>query len=123
MRQIMPVAATLAALAGAATAETIRCQSQGYCTLERECFPDSSIMQVEIAPDGSARYGWITEDMYWFEAPVTRRSNSRAWINTSLPDATQTLVITDAGEGAFQITSQFGGEFYASMQVLVCRGK
>jgi hypothetical protein len=120
---MITLCAALMALGGTAAAERLRCQSQGYCTLERECFPDSSVMQVEIAPDGSARYAWMSGDMMWFEAPGTRKGAIRVWVNQSLDGAAQTLVIGDSGEGTFQIATDFEGMFYASMQVLACRGK
>jgi hypothetical protein len=119
----MVLAAVLMAGGSIAAAETLRCQSEGYCTLDRECFPDSSVMRVDIAPDGSARYAWISDDMMWFEAPGTRKGTIRVWVNQSLGGSAQTLVISDTGEGTFQIATDFEGMFYASMQVLTCRGK
>ncbi len=78
---------------------------------------------VDVAPDGSARWAWVTDDMYWFEAPGRRDGAMRIWVNESVEGGTQTLVIMDSGEGSFQIASDLGNMFYASMQVLSCSGK
>jgi hypothetical protein len=122
MTRVAIIASALLAGTGA-MAETIRCQSQGYCTMERECFDDSSVMRIEVAPDGSARWSWVTDDPYWFEAPGRRAGAMRIWVNESVEDGTQTLVITDNGQGTFQIASDLGDFFYASMQVLACSSK
>jgi hypothetical protein len=120
----MRLAILFLALAGTGVqAETLRCESLGYCTMERECFDDSGVMRVDVAPDGSARWAWVTEDMYWFEAPGRRDGQMRIWVNDAVEGGTQTLVIMDSGEGSFQIASDLGSMFYASMQVLSCSGK
>lgn len=125
MRWMMVTATALAgAVTGsAALAETLRCQSQGYCTSFLECNPDSAVMRVEVQPDGSARYGWIESEMFWFEAPGLRKGAMRVWVTPAENQYTQTLAISDSGEGTFQIVADLDGTFYASMQVLVCRGK
>jgi hypothetical protein len=122
MTRTVIILAALVAGTGAA-AETIRCQSQGYCTMDRERFDDSSTMRVDVAPDGSARWAWVSDDMFWFEAPGRGDGPMRVWVNDSIEGGTQTLVIMDSGEGTFQIASDLGDMFYASMQVLSCSGK
>lgn len=102
-----------------ALAETLRCQTQGYCILDLTCAPDDEIFVLTDSGKGAPTFGW--EGATVFTAPAQRKTDMTVYQSTDLPDSIQTLVVGDDLTASFSISAMLNGTLYTSFQSMTCQ--
>jgi len=99
-------------------AQSLRCQTAGYCTNELECFDDSSVF---ILNDSKGRFmmGW-EEEVIFPTAPV-RYDGFTVYDHRGFSDSIQTLVVADNLSATFSISLMLFDGLYTSFQALTCQ--
>ena len=110
------IALLVPAVAGA---QSLRCQTSGYCTADLECFPDDEFFRIVVNPDQTATFGW--EGSFQFTAKPLRRDGFTAYINASEAGSIQTLALADDLTATFSLSAIILDELYTSFQVLTCQ--
>ena len=108
----------LALIPAAAGAQSLRCQTAGYCVNTLECFDDSSTFILRDAK-GQVMMGW-EEEVIFPTAPV-RYDGFTLYEHRGFSDSIQTLVVADDLTATFSISTILFDELYTSFQALTCQ--
>jgi hypothetical protein len=112
-----PAAALLCLMPLAAEAQSLRCQTAGYCTNALECFDDSSIFILRDAK-GHVLMGW--QDDVVFPTAGVAYDGFTLYEHRGSPASIQTLVVAADLTATFSISTILFGSLYTSFQALVC---
>jgi hypothetical protein len=118
MRQTF--AALLAALPLPALAESWVCQTQGYCTNQLECSPDTARLVVDFAKDGRATFGW-EHDTVRFSAAPEPMNGMTIYRTANNGDSALMLAWTGGADATFSLTANLAElGIYSSFHALTC---
>jgi len=108
----------LALLPLPALAETLACQTAGYCTNALECHPDQSRFEIRIDKTGWATFGWVGS--FVFSAQARDMLDMRVFAVASGIEATQTLILASNLQATYSVSSATSSGLYTSVQALTC---
>jgi hypothetical protein len=102
-----------------ASADSLRCQTQGYCILDLTCAPDDEMFILTDSGKSTPTFGW--EGSARFSAEAQRKDGMTVYQSNSLPDSIQTLVVGDDMTASFSISAMLNDELYTSFQSMTCQ--
>jgi len=116
----MKAAAVLIALVPATVqAESLRCETAGYCTNDLECFDDTSTFILQDNGKGTIMMGW-EGDVVFPTAPV-RYDGFTLYEHRGFSDSIQTFVVADDLTATFGMSTIMFEQLYTSFQALTCQ--
>jgi len=109
----------LALLPLSAQAETLACQTAGYCTNALECHPDQSRFDIRIDKAGRATFGWVGSVV--FSAQARDMLDMRVFAVTSGIEATQTPILASNLQATYSLSSATSSGLHTTVQALTCK--